>query len=714
MTFHLSAPRACLLSTATALALCTAPAVAQESGETVFQMLGRIILGTGTAKVAIDTPQAVTALEREDIDRRQPGNIGELLNGVPGVQATGASSRPIGQAFNIRGIGNTEQTASEERIKVIVDGAPKFFEAYRLGSFFGDLDLYKRVEILRGPASSTLYGSGTIGGVVSFTTRDAADFLAEGETTALRFKLGYDSNGDVVKPGVIYAHRAGNADFLLALNGSHGDEKVDGGGQELAGTAHSAVSGLVKGKLTFGNDGDQSLTLSLSRTDTELDDTTVAQTGGATTIPIFGFADIHTVDDTVSLTWRHEYAANDLLDLTVQLSHTDTEVSKRNFTGSPISCAPGTFQVLCESDFAYPTTTLRIENTADLSVGDWKNYLTFGVQLSEQDRIATSELGPLGFHPEGTDERLGVYAQGEFILGDRLTIIPGLRVDFADRTPSGATSAAGGTPVSDEAVSPKISALYKLNDSWGVFGTLARTERMPTLDELYSTDGGRLPSLDLEKEEADSIELGLTFQKEGLLAEGDSLKLKATAFHNDLTNLIATNSLTGLVPRYLNVRSAEIWGGEVEAAYDSELWFATLGYSNVKSAYRDMPDPAADNLTMTDTPAENVALTVGAKLPERDLVLGWTVFYYDRITTYSAAAVGGGPAAVPAGTPTYSPAYDTHDLFVTWKPEAGALAGIDVTLTVENVFDADYKNNLSLDRAQGMNAKLTIGKNVTW
>ena len=42
------------------------------------------------------------------------------------------------------------------------------------------------------------------------------------------------------------------------------------------------------------------------------------------------------------------------------------------------------------------------------------------------------------------------------------------------------------------------------------------------------------------------------------------------------------------------------------------------------------------------------------------------------------------------------------------------LRPLDVTLTVENVFDADYKNNLSLDRGEGMNAKLTIGKNLTW
>jgi hemoglobin/transferrin/lactoferrin receptor protein len=218
-----------------------------------------------------------------------------------------------------------------------------------------------------------------------------------------------------------------------------------------------------------------------------------------------------------------------------------------------------------------------------------------------------------------------------------------------------------------------------------------------------------LPSLSLEKEEADSIELGLTFQRESLWSDSDSLQLKATAFHSDLSNLIVTNGATGLVPRYVNVRSAEIWGAEIEASYDAERWFASLGYSNVRSAYRDMPNPAADGLTITDTPAENVALTVGAKLPDRGLILGWTAYYYDAITTNAVSTL-------PAGTitPTYTPAYDTHDLFVTWKPGTGALEGIDVTLTVENVFDADYRNNLSLDPGQGMNAKLTIGKNLTW
>jgi len=676
---------------ATALVLCSQPALAQDQGDGFFTMLGRIILGTGTAKVAIDTPQAVTALEQEDLDQLQPATIADLLKTVPGVQAAGASARALGMAFNIRGIGNTEQNASEERIKVVVDGAPKFFEKYRMGSFFGDLDLYKRVEILRGPASSTLYGSGAIGGVVAFTTKDAADFLGEGDGSSLRVKLGFDSNGAGDREGVIYATRKGNVELLAALNRSSGGIMQDGSGTDLLGTEHESWSGLVKGKLTFGHDNEQSLTLALSRTDSDLEDTQVAQTGGSASA-FFGTADVHTIDDTVTLTYNNAFPDSPLLNLTVQLSYTDTATRMRNFSLAAM-CGPGTLQVLCDNDAAYRTTTLKVENLTDLSTGAWENYLTLGVQLSEQERTATSTLGDLSFHPQGTDRKLGLYVQGEFTLNDTLTIIPGLRIDFGDRTPSAASVAAGATATEDTAVSPKLAVLYKLNDNWGLFGSAARTERMPTLDELYSFDGDEPPSLNLDKEEAASVELGFTFQKGDVLSSGDSLQVKATAFHNDLSNLIARDSTSG-TPYYRNIRDAEIWGAELEAAYDAERWFGSLAWSHVKS--KDL----STGLTLADTPAETVALTLGAKFPDQNLTLGWRAAYFDKITTSSATTSGN--------------AYDTHDLFVAWKPDQGALAGIEVNFAIENVFDKTYRNNLALDNATGRNAKLTIAKGFTW
>ena len=699
MPIRTRACRAHLLCSIPLVLACAGPAAAQD-GEGFFQVLGRIILGTGTAKVAIDTPQAVSAVETEELERDQPATIGDLFRAVPGVQGAGASARPLGQAFNIRGIGNSEQTASEARIIVTVDGAPKFFESYRMGSFFGDLDLYKRVEVLKGPASSTLYGSGAIGGAVNFTTKEASDFLEAGETQAFRFSSTYDSNGDGLKLGIISATRAGNAEYLAGFNVTSNNDKVDGSGNRLAGTAYEGWSGLLKGTWHFGAEEEQSLTLSLSRTDSDLEGTPVAQTGGAT-VGAFGLHDMHAVDDTLTLAWRNTFRDNPLLDLTVQLSYTDTSVQKSNFTLGA-SCAPGTFQVLCDSSYGYQTTALKVENTADLSAGSWENYLTVGVQASEQERSATSSLGALGFHPEGTDRRIGAYVQGEFTYGERLTIIPGIRVDLGAQTPGAAAVAAGAVAQDDTAVSPKVAVMYEVTDSLALFGSLARTERMPTLDELYSSEAAgalpaRTPSLNLLKEEADTVELGFTWQREGWLAEGDMFQMKVTAFHNDLTNMIATTPRVAggpAVPYFSNIAAAELWGAEIEAAYDADRWFAQLAYSHVKSKNR------ATGLTLPDTPAENVVLTLGAKLPEQGLTLGWRASYFDKIRTSSATTIGA--------------SHDTHDLFVTWSPEEGPLAGLDVNLSVENVFDRTYRNNLSLDNAAGRTAKLSIAKRIAF
>ena len=715
MPANTTARKGYLFLSVTIAALGTSPALAQDAALSGFAPLGRLILGAGAEKVAIDTPQAVTTIEQEELDRDQPANISDLLKSVPGAQGVGASSRPLGQAFNIRGIGATEQNAAEARIIVTVDGAPKFFEQYRMGSFFGDLELFKRVEVLRGPASSTLYGTGAIGGVVNFTTKDASDFLDPGDDQALRFKLGYDSNGDGLRGGVIFASRPGvNFEMLGALNYAEGGVQQDGSGRDIRGTAFERWSGLAKGTYTFGNDNDQSVTLSLSRTVSTLDDTEVIQTGApdvagpGNQFAVFGRADIDSTDDTVTLAYRHRAAANPLLDLSVNLSYTDTQLEKRNFRGGMASCGAGQALVLCDSDFSYQTTTLKIENTSEFTTGAWENYVTLGLQLSEQDRTATSIRGPLAFHPEGTDRKIGLYAQGEFIWNDRLTLIPGVRVDFGELTPSDAAIAAGASQQSQTAVSPKLAAMYKINDQWGLFGSVARTERMPNLDELFSTEGpaprgsgvaavARTASLDLEPEQADTYELGFTFRRDNILSDGDSLRLKATVFENDITDLITftprpilPTGSTVTVPYFTNVADARIRGTEIEASYDADRWFAQLAYATIDSEDR------TTGLTLPDTPAESTVLTMGIKLPEQKMTLGWRASFFDSITTSSVD--------------TSARAYDTHDIFATWTPDRGALEGLEVNLTIDNVFDATYRNNLAKDIAPGRMISLSVAK----
>ncbi|MEO0328267.1 MAG: TonB-dependent receptor plug domain-containing protein, partial [Pseudomonadota bacterium] len=156
-------------------ALVATNAYAQSPNDRVT-ILERIVVGAGNEKVAIDTPQSVTVVDQEGIDLLQPSAIGDIARDIPGLNVSG-SDRALGQTFNIRGIGSPESAGDQGRIIVNVDGVDKFYQQYRTGSFFSEPELYKKVEVLRGPASSTLYGPGALGGIINFETKDASDFL---------------------------------------------------------------------------------------------------------------------------------------------------------------------------------------------------------------------------------------------------------------------------------------------------------------------------------------------------------------------------------------------------------------------------------------------------------------------------------------------------------------------------------------------------------
>ncbi|MET0337290.1 MAG: TonB-dependent receptor plug domain-containing protein, partial [Caulobacter sp.] len=79
-----------LLAGASILLLASAAHAQDDS--TAKLSLGRVIVSAGAEKVAIDTPQAVTSLDQDDIDDTQATTIGDMLEGIPGVSVQGGVS----------------------------------------------------------------------------------------------------------------------------------------------------------------------------------------------------------------------------------------------------------------------------------------------------------------------------------------------------------------------------------------------------------------------------------------------------------------------------------------------------------------------------------------------------------------------------------------------------------------------------------------------
>ncbi|WP_162183571.1 TonB-dependent receptor plug domain-containing protein [Halocynthiibacter namhaensis] len=275
-------------STAMAAALIATlatPLNAQESTADggVFTMLGRLVFGAGSERVAIDVPQAVTVLNQDDFDREQATTVGDVLERIPGVSTVGSES-PWGESFNIRGIGSGG-SADEPRIVMLIDGVGKYYEQYRLGSLFTEPEFFKRVEVLRGPSSSTLYGSGAIAGVIAMETKDASDFLEGDDTFAARQRLQFTGNGNGRLSSTILAFAPNDSfEALLGYNYRTSDIVEGGDGQLLTGTEGTSRAFIAKGTLRFGDANEHSLEASVVRNTSFVNDQVYNLVDATTTV----------------------------------------------------------------------------------------------------------------------------------------------------------------------------------------------------------------------------------------------------------------------------------------------------------------------------------------------------------------------------------------------------------------------------------------------
>ena len=347
----------------------------------------------------------------------------------------------------------------------------------------------------------------------------------------------------------------------------------------------------------------------------------------------FGYINRKVTDDTLLLTYENPDSDNPWVDFNLSLSYSNTENAQSGSTadraamlaGIPAFLLPSmlpSLRILDDTTYAYRTFQLKADNTVEYVGEDFENYFTFGLQASHQDRVADRNATTrLQQHPVGIENKLGLFAQNEFIWDEKLTLISGMRADFSGISPS--STIPGARDVSNAAYSPKLAALYEINDNFGVFGSVAYTERLPTIDELYSysandteTTISRRMNMDLRKERAINYEAGFTVSAFDLLQSGDQASVKTTGFYNDLHDMIASSGTTssGGFPTnlyYANIDRARIYGIEVEGAYNSDMFFANLAYTATWGY---------DNVTgrpLRTIPAHRVVLTAGARLPDR-------------------------------------------------------------------------------------------------
>lgn len=544
-------------SPATGSSAAAAPTIG--GGTTTAQLDAVVVTGARAEREVGDVPQRIDVLQGAALDPTQAQDIRELVRDLPNVEVRrapqrfgavlGSTGRDGNAGFNIRGMqGN--------RVLLTVDGVrmPRELVAGVLGSAaFGrdyfDMGLIERVELVRG-ATSALYGSDGLGGMVAMFTLRPESLLQPGQTLGGRLTLRADTEDDSSGVGLTLAGLASPQwQWLGSVQTGRAGALDNQGTNQAANTTRTAPNPqrdrnhALLGTMVFTPGGGQrhSFTAEYVEKSTDIDALSARHVNPAAagaTRDLKGEMD----SSRTRLSWDGQFplraAWADSLRAHVgfqQAEKREVAIEQRTPTGAN----PATFRV---RDVTYWEdiwqASLQAERRRDLGHG-WAQQLVYGVELTRTDmeNLTTGVAPPAGDtfplqrFPTTRETTQALFVQSEFI-SERWSIIPALRYDRFDidaqESPLFRRALAD---LSGDALSPKLGLIFRPEANWQIFSNLAAGFRAPGplqlnnfFENLVGTAPYRtIPNPNLRPEKSRTFELGTRGQH-------GALQWLATAF----------------------------------------------------------------------------------------------------------------------------------------------------------------------------------------
>ena len=212
--------------------------------------LGETVVTATRNEASIDElPVTVTAVTRENMDRRPIADEADLFRDDPDIVMNRDMRRHGAASVNIRGI-------EDNRIVQTVDGV-RMSDPYTYGPTNFQVnnplgvmpDFLRQVEIVRGPASS-LYGSDALGGVVGYLTLNPADILRGDARTGVRLKGSWTGANDGFTGTVIGAARGEAWELLIGYSQNRSNEFKNKGNSNGTHTASTTAPPLPGNRIT--------------------------------------------------------------------------------------------------------------------------------------------------------------------------------------------------------------------------------------------------------------------------------------------------------------------------------------------------------------------------------------------------------------------------------------------------------------------------------
>ena len=644
-------------------AVFSGAAHAQQPDATAGDKKGRVTLldritisATKVKEAVIDALAAESSVDEEELNRIQPDTAADIFRATPGVAASMNGDDPA-TAINIRGL---EQYG---RVVVTLDGARQDYwrVGHGSGSFYVEPELIKEATVIRGPVSNA-YGSGSIGGVVSFETKDAGDFLKADESWALSERLGYETNGDGSTTSTTGAYRfSENADIIGNIVYRDRDAYKDGNGDLVPWTGESVASGYVKATLRPADGHELKLGAILQGYSDY-----ITGSSGSTSATLSRYdADTTNQTYTASYNWRPD--DNRLIDLDANLYYNRTRADQSQVW--PAS-AIGNSRY-----YDVATTGFNVRNSSRFDAWDMAHTVTYG--LDYYYLTGSSDASHFG---SGEQQGYGGFVQWQGDYAEWLQLIAAVRYDGYQLDGQTRTNPPVDASISGNRWSPRLTVGVTPVTGFQLYGTYSEGYRAPGLQDVYRGGGAHgsgdsyVPNLMLEPETARSWEAGVNLKYNDVLAAGDLLRAKLNFFHTDVDDYIDVD-LTTLPRTAINIGDARLKGFEAEGIYDYG-W----GFVNLSGAVIDAKilNGVYAGQALNNTPLDRFAATVGFRAFEDRLTWGAQYLSIGKITRTSRTN--------PNAAPVENDGFDLVNVFANWQINDH----VRLDLGVDNVFNVAY------------------------
>jgi len=482
-----------------------------------------IVTANKRDQVAGESAVSVSVMDGAEISFRNSRNVEDALRYIPGVHFVESQVNIRGSSGYNRGVGS--------RVSLLVDGIPMItgdtgeliLEALPIGEV-------ERIEVVKG-ASSALYGSNALGGVINVITKPPA----ANPTTRIRTYGGLYSS-----PSFPQWEWTNNTRFLDGLSISHSRKWED---FEL--TLYGS---------RFSDDG-------YRRNDAKKRYNVFAKLGHALTPQQHVNATFNYFYQNRGdfLFWKN--LDNALVPPDNQLS--DRVVSKRFSTTLQYrNVLSDEFLLQGNAQWYRNNFSSIIEAQADMSTSDeirgelqgtWyvhsHHILTFGSEVIVDD-VRSDLFG------NRAGEGIGAYIQDEWNVASDLHLSFGLRFD---KRSIDSVSAIGGQ------INPKAGIVFEASDRVRFRASFGRGFRAPAIGEAFTsvTISGVpvLPNPFIKPEKSNSSEIGFN------AVPVDFMLVDVALFRSDYFDLIEAEFTPSGAIQFGNVTRARVQGGEVAMSF---------------------------------------------------------------------------------------------------------------------------------------------------